>query len=276
MSLKNIRIVLARPSFGGNLGSICRAMKNMGITDLAVVQPEPGMDFAEAQMMALHAQDVLDGRRQFDSVAEAVADCALVAGTTARTGLYRNHAKSPREWTPRLLEAARKNKVALVFGCEAHGLSNEELALCTQILRIPSSNRYSSINLSQAVMICCYELFVGSEVFEPPQEAHPEAPVKARERMIAVWQEMLQDVGFFNRDNLEHMMMGFRRIFSRGPLSQADVNILMGVARQVQWALHKAEKPHGVVEGSAPSGPGSESGAETGRHGGRPSKGGGK
>ena len=105
-SLKNIRVVLVRPLYGGNLGSICRAMKNMAITDLAVVAPSPDMNFAEAHTMAVHATDILDRRRQFDTLAEAVADCALVAGTTARKGLYRNHARTPREWAPALLDSA--------------------------------------------------------------------------------------------------------------------------------------------------------------------------
>ncbi len=241
-SLKNIRVVLVRPLYGGNLGSICRAMKNMAITDLAVVAPSPDMNFAEAHTMAVHATDILDRRRQFDTLAEAVADCALVAGTTARKGLYRNHARTPREWAPALLDSARANKVAIVFGTEDDGLSNEELAICTHVIRIPSSPRYASLNLSQAVLLCCYELYVASGQYEPPQEAHPEASVVMRERMMDMWREMLREIGFFDQGKEEHMMMGMRRIFSRGKLTEADIAIMMGVARQVRWCASQMRR----------------------------------
>ena len=240
--LKNMRVVLVRPQFGGNLGSICRSMKNMGLTDLAVVDPNPDMNFAEAQMMALHAVDVLENRQAFSSVRDAVADCALVAGTTARTGLYRAHAKTAREWAPTLLDSARANKVALLFGTEAHGLSNEDIEVCTQIIRIPSSPQYPSINLAQAVMICCYEMYVASGQFEMRQEPSDEAPIRMRERMMEIWKEMLFDIGFFESEKADHMMMGIRRIFARGKLTEADLNILMGIARQVQWYASECRK----------------------------------
>lgn len=238
-ALTNIRVVLARPIYGGNLGAVCRAMKNMGLADLALVQPAPGLDFHEAHKYALHAEDVLDARRQFDSVREAVADCAVVAATSGQKGLYRSHAKSPREIAPRLLEAAQQHKVALLFGPENHGLSNDEMQVATHIVTIPSSPDYSSLNLAQAVMICCYELWVESGRFKPPREFHPEAPVVMRERMFDLWRQMLLDVKFCDEVKIEHMMMGFRRIFGRGYLSEADVNILMGLARQAQWCAHK-------------------------------------
>jgi tRNA/rRNA methyltransferase len=234
--LRHIRIVLVRPIYGGNLGSVCRAMKNMGLGDLALVAPAATLDFAEAQKMAIHAVDILDRRRVHATLPEAVADCALVAGTTARPGLYRSHSRAPREWAAHLVQAAQDERVAVVFGPEDDGLSNEELALCTQIVRIPSSPRYASLNLAQAVMICCYEIFLAAGEFEPPKERSPEAPSVKRERMFAIWREMLLRIGFCDEEKVDHMMMGVRRIFSRGPLSEADCNILMGVARQSRWA----------------------------------------
>ena len=165
-ALRNIRIVLVRPMYGGNLGSVCRAMKNMDIGQLAIVQPRDTMNFSEAQQMSMHAQDVLDARQQFDSLAAAVADCTRVYGTTVRKGLYRSHCKSPREWAPDLVAEADGGPVALVFGPEDSGLANEELAMCTNLIKIPSSTWYPSINLAQAVMICCYELYVASGEFK--------------------------------------------------------------------------------------------------------------
>ena len=101
--LDHIRIVLVNGIYGGNVGAACRAMMNMGLSQLVLVNPRPGMDMEEAQQMACHAGDILKNRRVCATVAEAVADCGLVAGTSNRGGLYREHSKTPREWAPRLL-----------------------------------------------------------------------------------------------------------------------------------------------------------------------------
>jgi TrmH family RNA methyltransferase len=239
--LRNIRVVLVRPTYGGNLGSVCRAMKNMDLSRLVLVQPNPEMNFGEAQQMSMHAVDILEAREQFDTLADAVKDCQRVYGTTARKGLYRAHSKSPREWAPELIAQAATGPVAIAFGTEDSGLTNEELAMCTNVIRIPSSTRYSSLNLAQAVLICAYEIFLANEHYEPPQEHHAEAPHLMRERMYAMWNELMRDIGFFDDDTSEHMMMAFRRIFARGKLSEADANIMMGVVRQAQWRLAHPE-----------------------------------
>ena len=115
-TLDNIRIVLVGPLYGGNVGSICRAMANMGLSDLVLVAPAPALNYAEAKMMAVAASDILEKRREVATLEEAVGDCGLVMGTTVRPGLYRQHVKPPRDWAPRILESAASNKVALVFG----------------------------------------------------------------------------------------------------------------------------------------------------------------
>lgn len=242
MSLRNVHAVLVRPLYGGNIGSVCRAMKNMGLSSLRLVVPQESVDWDEAAKMAVSAQDLLEGRREYSDLAAAVADCVQVAGTTNRAGLYRAHSYTPREWAPVFLDSAREHPVALVFGPEDNGLSNEELALCTQIIRIPSSPRYPSLNLAQAAMVCCYELFLATGHFQPAGEHHPEAPSVLRERMVAMWDDMLRDIGFYEEEKAEHMLMAMRRIFSRGKLSVADVNILMGIARQTQWKIKAAER----------------------------------
>lgn len=237
MGLDNIRIVLVSPLYGGNIGAVCRAMANMGLFDLAIAAPrEIPFDMNEARMMACHATGVLESIRRFPTVAEAVADCAAVMGTSARGGLYRQHARPPREWAARALKTAHANRVALVFGPEDHGLSNEDLAICTQIIQIPTHADYSSLNLAQAVLVCAYELFVADGQYAPPQEKAPEAPTALRERMFAIWEETMLKIGFMDSDKAEHMMLGLRRIFARGTLTTDDVNILMGIARQAAWA----------------------------------------
>jgi tRNA/rRNA methyltransferase len=242
MSLDNIRIVMVSPIYGGNVGSTCRAMANMGISDLALVTPK-ALNMEEARKMACHATQILENRKEYASLGEAVADCGIVMGTTAREGLYRQHAKMPREWAPKAVEAAKTGKVAIIFGREDNGLSNEELAICTQIIQIPTTTEFKSLNVSQAVLICCYEIFVAHGVYEPVQEKSPEAPSEVRERMFEMWRESLLKIGFMKADKADHMMQGVRRILSRGPLTIDDVRILMGIAKQAGWAARTAENP---------------------------------
>lgn len=245
MSLRNFRVVLVSPIYSGNVGSVCRAMKNMGFSELAVAAPRGPWDVTEARMMALHARDLFEKRKEYPTLAEAVADCGLVVGTTARRGLYREHAQTPRDLAPRLLAAAHKSKVALVFGPEDNGLSNEDLMPCTHILRIPSTAKYSSLNLAQSVMVCCYELYVASGEFEPPVERSPEAPAAMRERMYQMWREAMLATGFMGEDKADHMMLGVKRIFSRGLLTEKDVRILTGIAHQARWAGDQLKKKGG-------------------------------
>lgn len=234
MTSPNVRIVLVNPLYGGNVGSICRAMANTGLSELVLVAPG-ALDLAEARKMAVAAESILEARREVASLAEAVDDCGLVLGTTARAGLYRAHARSPREWARGILAAAETRKVALVFGRETWGLTNEEIALCTGLIQIPAAPEYPSLNLSHAVMICGYELLLAAGAYEPPTEKSPACSTSLRERMFAMWEEMLLAIGFMEPDKAQHMMLGVRRIFNRSPLTEDDVRILMGIARQTLW-----------------------------------------
>ena len=126
--------------------------------------------------------------------------------------------------------------MALVFGREDDGLNNEELALCTHLVQIPSSPTYVSLNLAQAAMLCCYEIFLASDTYVPPEEKSAPASVALRERMFGLWRETLLQIGFMKEDKSEHMMLGLRRVFARGAFTEDDVRILMGVARQAEWA----------------------------------------
>lgn len=235
MSLDNVRIVLVNPIYGGNVGSTCRAMANMGMSDLALVKPL-NLNLDEARKMACHAVHILESRTEYSTLGEAVASCGAVMGTTARDGLYRQHAKTPREWACKALNVAKTGKVAIVFGREDNGLSNDELALCTQIIQIPTTDDFKSLNIAQAVLICCYEIFLAFGEYEPIIEKSPEAPSDVRERMFSMWRDSLLAIGFMKEDKADHMMQGVRRILSRGTLTIDDVKILMGIAKQAAWA----------------------------------------
>lgn len=233
------RIVLVEPLYSGNVGSICRAMANTGLHDLVLVKPQIVDGWEEGARMACHAGAILDGRRECSSLAEAVADCSAVVGTTARLGLYRQHVRTPRELAPELAGlAGQGGRVALVFGREDKGLLNDEIALCTHLVRVPTAPGYVSLNLAQAVMICCYELYLAQGSYTAPEEKSPPAPAAHRQKLMQMWRQMLLTIGYMSDEKADHMMQGFQRIFARGAQTADDVHMLMGVARQAQWAAH--------------------------------------
>ncbi len=234
---ERIRVVLVSPLYAGNIGSVCRAMANMGLSRLYVVDPRvEEADWPNAAVMAVHAKDILAKRVTVPTLADAVSDCAVVAGTTARDGLYRQHVKLVREAASELLQATATGDVALVFGREDNGLENDEVQLCTHLVRIPSAPAYRSINLAQAAMICFYELFSAADAYAPPDEKSPPASARHRQRLFEIWRAAMLEIGFMKEDKADHMMQGFARIFSRGVKTEDDANILLGVARQAQWA----------------------------------------
>ena len=236
MKLENVRIVLVSPLYGGNVGAVCRAMMNMGLSELRIVNPRAQFDEDEMRKMSLNAVSIYENRTEHATLVEAVGDCTAVAATSARVGFYRDQACTMREAAPKLLEQSRVGPVGIVFGPEDAGLNNDDLKVTTHIVRIPSTEEYMSLNLSQAVMVCAYEMFLASDIFEPPEEVSPDAPVELRERMFAAWKETLLDIGFFKEDKAEHMMMGLRRILTRGKFTVNDAKIMIGIARQSQWA----------------------------------------
>jgi TrmH family RNA methyltransferase len=240
--LNNIRVVLVNPIHGGNIGSVCRAINNNGITDLAIVDPRPDTNWNEARKLSCNAKEQFEAIQKYDTLAEAVAGCTVVAGTSARTGFYRDTAYSPKTFAPIGLESAKDHKIALVFGREDKGLFNEELALCTHIIQIPSDEIYRSLNLSHAVYICCYEMYCAAGIFKPSEEKAEEADSALRERMFDVWREMMIKTEFTHDQKLDHMMMGLRRIFSRGKLTVPDCKILMGLAKQSLWIKDQWDK----------------------------------
>jgi tRNA/rRNA methyltransferase len=243
-ALAGIRIVLVRPKGAANIGAVARAMKNMGLTDLALVRPARG--WKRGAVMAVHARDVLDRARVADSIADAVADCHLVVGTTCRGGPYRAQAESPEALAPFLLARAAAGRVAILFGPEDHGLANEDLKPCQRLLTIDTSDEYASLNLAQAVLLCCYELRrsarAGVQATSTGQEpgATAAAPAAAVELLFERLQHALLRIGFLNRQNPDHIMFAIRRLLGRAELDEAEVKILLGLARQIEWYARTA------------------------------------
>lgn len=241
-NLSSVRIVCVRTLYGGNIGSICRAMRNTGLDRLVLVDPNPHRNEVELRKMAMRALPVYENRVEVATLEEAVADCGAVAMTSGVDGFYRDHGSTPREAAPELLGLAAHKPVAVVFGPEDKGMRLDELSLATHLLRIPSHPDYPSLNLSQAVLLVAHELFLAEEVFAPAEESTPPADHRALERMYACWRESLTEIQFCPEEKMDHMMRGLRRILSRGTLSENDVKILMGIARQTSWAANHPRK----------------------------------
>ena len=238
--LANIRIVLVRPRGSGNIGSIARAMKNMGQTELAIVGKARTRSFW-ARAMAVHGRDILQNAKCHDTLRQAIGDCILVVGTTCRSGLYRRHSQTLRVVAADIVAAARKGKVALIFGPEDHGLSNKDLEHCQLLMTIPTHPDYQSLNVAQAAVICLYELYLAA--LTPAQSSAIErAPAEDVERLFDLMRTVLLKIGFLDSENPEHMLLAFRRILGRAGLEEKDVRIFTGLFRQIQWYIGQGWK----------------------------------
>jgi tRNA/rRNA methyltransferase len=232
--LRNIRIVLHQPRGAINVGAAARAVANMGLGELVIVGRQ-ALRPAWVRAMAAHAGQVVDTMRRCDTLAEAVADCALVVGTTCRAGGYRRDVEPPRALAPAIVARARCQPVALIFGPEDHGLSNADLKLCHRLVTIPTAPEYPSLNLAQAVMICAYEVRLAAGRRAPKEAPHPLAPNAAREEAFDRLQSALLAIGFLHPDNPDHIMLALRKLFGRTGLDAREVRILLGLARQIEW-----------------------------------------
>jgi tRNA/rRNA methyltransferase len=229
------RIVLVSPKEAGNVGSVARAMKNFGLDDLRIVQPRCQLE--KALTMAVHAFDVIENARVSETLLDAVGDCELVVGTTAR--VRRDHALpiTPREAAPHISLSASS---AVVFGREEHGLFNDELDLCHLHVRIPTDATYISMNLAQAVQVIVYELMLGRTNPEPLPERDAPADRRALEGMYAHLQAYMLEIGYTDENRKDHVLRRFRQIFDRASLGQHDVAFVRGLLAQGMWASRKA------------------------------------
>lgn len=232
---EHISIVLVEPQSPGNIGMVCRAMKNMGLTRLRLVQ---GCDrfHPESLKFAVAARDLLERAELFPDLASALADCTLTVGTTRRHGKYRQEILSPPEVAVRLREqAGAECRAAIVFGREDSGLTTDELSLCRWHATIPSDDSYGSLNLAQSVLLFCYEL---CKAGESPGGGR-DMPLAASAEMESLFCQMdacLRKIGFLNEQNPEHIMRSLRRLFFRAELDSREVAILRGMLTQIDWA----------------------------------------
>jgi len=233
--LDNVRIVLLNPKVPGNIGWSARGMKNMGLSGLALVNPVE-YRFEEVKPFAFGAEDILEGACVFGSLREALREAALAVGTTRRIGRRRRAIYVLREAAPKIVAAARSNTVAVVFGNEERGLSNAELSLCDTVATIPEETDYPSLNLSHAVTIVCYELYLASQ----SDSLLPLLDLASREKVEGMYEHVrrtLAEIGYDKaggRDLLENIMTSLKRLFGRTGLEQHDVNSIRGICRRVE------------------------------------------
>ena len=228
-----IRIVLVGTTHPGNIGAVARAMKNMGLTDLALVNPRY-FPHEEANARASGAEDLLSTATVSATLNEAVADCIYVVGTSARSRAISWPSVDARTAAARLLEKSAQGIVAAVFGPEKTGLSNEELDHCDTLMTIPTNAEFSSLNLAMAVQVLAYEVFAAQA--PPPTAYEADAPPATSDEMEHFYdhlQQVLLDLEFLDPDNPRHLMRRLRRLFVRAQPDKNEVNILRGILTAV-------------------------------------------
>jgi len=235
--LSHIKIVLVETTHPGNIGAVARAMKNMNMTNLWLVAPKI-FPSAEATSRASGADDVLAHARVCQTVQEAIADCQLVIGASARSRTISWPEISPRECAETVVINEPNKKVAIIFGRENSGLKNHELDLCHYLLRIPCNSAYSSLNIAAAVQVVCYELFVAAgtqtAVAIGDKDKSPKATALQMESFYTHLYQALTDIGFMHPDKSNSIMRRLRRIYNRIQLDTKELDILRGILRMSQ------------------------------------------
>jgi tRNA (cytidine32/uridine32-2'-O)-methyltransferase len=230
----SIRFVLCETSHPGNIGAAARAMKTMGFTDLALVNPKE-FPSTEAIARASGASDVLARARVVDTLSEAIADCGLVIGASARRRRHKCPEFNPRECATEVLSVAINKPVAIVFGAERTGLSNAQTEKCHSLVYIPANPDYSSLNLASAIQIIAYELRFAQADFLPPQQPeYPPASARDMELFYEHLERVMINSGFLKPDNPRHLMRKLHRLFNRAQPDEHELGILRGLLASVE------------------------------------------
>lgn len=244
--MSNIRIVLVETAGARNLGSVARVMKNFGLSDLWLVNPQCDRLSEEATHMAVHAPEILENAKIVDSLPEALIGCQRAIATAGRIDKGEMKVTNPAQGLHWLSQVETR---AIVFGAEDRGLSNAEIQHCQQVMRIPVNPDYPSLNLAQAVGVCCYQWQLLRD--DPPshenltsqivQDLIKSAPIDLapREDIEACYQQLeavLLKIGYVYPHTADHRLRKFRNIFDRANLNPSEVAMLRGILRQVNWA----------------------------------------
>jgi tRNA/rRNA methyltransferase len=237
MGLEQIRIVLVEPAGPLNVGSVARVMKNMGLSQLVLVNPQCDRTSPEAYQMAVHAAEILDQAQIVATLPEAVQGCDRAIATAGRDCNLAIPLEPPRQALPWLRASA--GEAALIFGREDRGLTNEELNLAQRAVMIPANPAYPSLNLAQAVAICTYELT--QDAIAPPTPTAPTAPLDHLNGYYTDLEALLLEIGYLSPHTAAARMTKIRRLYNRAMLTPAEVALLRGMIRQTRWALRQGQ-----------------------------------
>ena len=247
----DIRVVLVETSHPGNIGAVARAMKNMGLDKLVLVRPKE-FPHSEASARASGATDVLENAVVVDRLEDGIADCGFIVATTARDRDQNIRVLDVRDGAQRIVAESLRGPVALLFGNERTGLTNEELSLAHLLLRIPANPEYSSLNLAMATQLVTYEIYRarGAQHVSAPGPI-PLATGEEMERLYAHFEEVLEEVGFRDRTTSgTRLMERIRRFINRAELDQNEANILRGIFTAIQGR----RRPAGARSNNSTSG----------------------
>jgi tRNA/rRNA methyltransferase len=245
MNLDKIVIVLDRPEESRNIGAVCRGMANNGIHTLRIVGKKEELDDTRVRILAIHADTIWDNAQFFSSITEATSDCVLSAGTTRRRGQKRKgKLLLPEEFTDIAAQTTGKpgdtgGKVAVVFGNERTGLTDDEMLECTMGVTIPSSEEFASLNLSHAVQIICYHLFRSTR---KDFTGYTPIPLDRLDKTVSSITDNLQKIGFFSRTGKPEMAQFWRTVLSRAALSEGEAQYIEMVFDKAAGLSQKNKK----------------------------------
>ena len=233
INLDNIAIILHQPKYSENIGAAARAVRNMGIGHLVVVDPQ-NYDIDRVLKLATHvASDVVAQIEIYENFKEALSCYSYVIGTTARLGGQRQVVNTPSKVAENLVAISRENRVAILFGPEDRGLKNEDIRYCHTLVSIPTAE-FSSLNLAQSVMIMCYEVFI-TDLQENAQFTPRFATVHELEGMYDQLKDILVRINYINPENPDYWLDKLRHFFNRMQLRAKEVSIIRGICRQIDW-----------------------------------------
>ena len=243
---ENISIVLVNPSHPGNIGAAARAMKTMGLSQLRLVTPDE-FPSGTATALACGADDILSNAGVYATLDEALADCHYVVGTSARVRGVSLPLVNPRECAQNIIAEAKSQKVALIFGREDKGLTNEQLRRCHLQVHIPTNEEFSSLNLGAAVQVLCYELrmmqLIDTDTLTMPKpRSHELASMDDMERYYEHLYQVLMDIGFLDHSSHEKIMAKLRRLYGRIRPDCVELSILRGILSETQRCLDVGKK----------------------------------
>ncbi|HGN0013991.1 TPA: tRNA (cytosine(32)/uridine(32)-2'-O)-methyltransferase TrmJ [Proteus mirabilis] len=239
--LENIRIILVETSHTGNMGSTARAMKTMGLTNLYFVNPKEKPD-SHSIALSAGASDVIGNAHIVDTIDDAIEGCGLVIGTSARNRTLSWPMLAPRECGERCVKEAANKPVAVIFGRERTGLTNEELQKCDYHLYIPTNPEYGSLNLAMGVQLVCYEIRMAALAQQEKQEENASSeidypPAEDIERFYVHLEQVLNESGFIRPKHPGQVMSRLRRLFTRARPETQELHILRGILTSVEkWA----------------------------------------